>query len=101
MCYKVFFIDFDLILLNFVIYAVFSQIFIAKNHTHLGVKLFSSNLVSIKNMTFRKSGHIYQTSLLHKLQTHTLPGATTLTGKIHTFSKMTVTFESMMGFEMP
>ena len=41
---------------------------------------------------------IVKTSLLRRLQAQTLPDATPPIGKIHTFSKMAVTFEPMMQF---
>ena len=37
-------------------------------------------------------------SLLHRLQTQTLPNATPPIGQIHSFSKMAVTFERLKGF---
>ena len=39
-----------------------------------------------------------ETSLLRRLQAQTLPDATPPIGKIYPFSKMTVTFEPLMGF---
>jgi hypothetical protein len=39
-----------------------------------------------------------QTSLLRKLQAQTLPDATPPIGKIRPVSKMTITFEPLMGF---
>ena len=39
-----------------------------------------------------------KTSLLRRLQTQTLPDEAPPIGKIHRFSKMTVTFEPLMGF---
>ena len=41
---------------------------------------------------------IVKTSLLRRLQTQTLLDAIQLIGKIHPFSKMTVTFQPLMGF---
>jgi hypothetical protein len=38
------------------------------------------------------------TSLLRRLQGQTLPDEAPLIGKIQSFSKMSVTFESLMGF---
>ena len=37
-----------------------------------------------------------KTSLVRRLQTQTLLGATPLIGKLHQFSKMAITFEEMM-----
>ena len=42
--------------------------------------------------------NVLRTSLLHKLQAQTLPDATLLMGNIHPFSKIAVTFETMLGF---
>ena len=39
-----------------------------------------------------------ETSLLRRLQAHTLPDATPPIGKIHPFSKMALTLEPLMGF---
>ena len=41
---------------------------------------------------------IKSTSLLHRLQAHTLPDATPQIGQIHPSSKMAVTSKPLMGF---
>ena len=63
-----------------------------KWYNHCQVKSFPLKMVK---------GIYFQTSLLRRLQARTLPDATTPIGNIRPFSKMTITFEPLMGFWCP
>ena len=60
--------------------------------------MLQTNFVTLKKFVWHNHK---ETSLLRRLQAHTLPNEAPPIGKIHGFSKMAVTFEPLMGFGCP
>ena len=58
---------------------------------------FCINSAKIESLHVKFTDNM-ETTLLRRLQALTLPNATPQIGKIHPFSKMNVTFETLMGF---
>ena len=89
-------------LLSFLTSGALLQNFIAKYYAFFGVNLFSLKFGWCKeNDIFHVCQQMHtplKTSLLRKLQTQTLPDATSPIGKIHPFSKIIVTLDPLVGF---